>query len=168
MHHDYPDAHHYTWAYRINEATVRASDDGEPHGTAGLPILNILVRENWTETLVVVARYFGGIKLGRGGLVRAYQQTGQLALQCTIPGICTPIERLVLRVSYSAFERLSRPVTAMALKTEPEFGEYVVWRLVIAESRHADLEQCLEREGPHRWEMLSREADHEIFPIMPG
>jgi len=69
-----PDATHNCWAWRIN-FQVRSSDDGEPGGTAGRPMLNVIERRNLENTMVVVTRYFGGTKLGVGGLVRAYSGT---------------------------------------------------------------------------------------------
>jgi uncharacterized YigZ family protein len=66
-----PEATHNCWAWRIN-FQVRSSDDGEPGGTAGRPMLNVIERRHLENTMVVVTRYFGGIKLGVGGLVRAY------------------------------------------------------------------------------------------------
>ncbi len=69
-----PQATHNCWAWRIN-FQVRSSDDGEPSGTAGRPILNVIERRQLENTMVVVTRYFGGIKLGVGGLVRAYSGT---------------------------------------------------------------------------------------------
>ena len=80
----FPDATHNCWAFALDApgqtARVGASDDGEPHGTAGRPILNALLHSNVGEAVVVVTRYFGGIKLGTGGLVRAYGQTAAAAL----------------------------------------------------------------------------------------
>jgi uncharacterized YigZ family protein len=66
-----PQATHNCWAWRIN-FQVRSSDDGEPSGTAGRPMLNVIERRQLEDVMVVVTRYFGGIKLGVGGLVRAY------------------------------------------------------------------------------------------------
>ena len=67
-------ANHNCWAWRIN-FQVRSSDDGEPSGTAGRPMLNVIERRNLEDVMAVVTRYFGGIKLGVGGLVRAYSGT---------------------------------------------------------------------------------------------
>ena len=69
-----PQATHNCWAWRIN-FQVRSSDDGEPSGTAGRPMLNVIERRDLENVMVVVTRYFGGIKLGVGGLVRAYSGT---------------------------------------------------------------------------------------------
>ncbi len=71
---EYPKATHYCYAYIIDNYK-KTSDDGEPGGTAGMPILNILEKNDLTNVLAVVVRYFGGIKLGAGGLVRAYSKS---------------------------------------------------------------------------------------------
>ena len=75
------DARHNVFVYRIANGTERASDDGEPSGTAGVPILDILRGMKLQNILVVVTRYFGGILLGTGGLVRAYSDAAREALQ---------------------------------------------------------------------------------------
>lgn len=77
---DYPKATHYCYAYIYGEEK-HSSDDGEPGGTAGIPILNVIEKENLNNILVVVVRYFGGIKLGAGGLVRAYTKSVTSALK---------------------------------------------------------------------------------------
>jgi len=82
---DYPDARHHCWGYLIGPPTqpklLAASDDGEPSGTAGKPILNVMQHKDVGDVMLVVIRYFGGIKLGAGGLVRAYSQAAQLAYE---------------------------------------------------------------------------------------
>ncbi|MBQ8219051.1 MAG: YigZ family protein [Bacilli bacterium] len=70
---EYPDANHYCYAYILNNIK-KSSDDGEPSGTAGIPILKVLESNNLTNILVIVIRYFGGIKLGANGLIRAYSK----------------------------------------------------------------------------------------------
>ena len=81
----YPDARHHCWAFIAcppnSASAVRCSDDGEPSGTAGKPILNVLTHSHYGEIVCVVSRYFGGIKLGAGGLVRAYSNSSQAALE---------------------------------------------------------------------------------------
>ncbi len=80
----YPDARHHCWAYIAGHPTATTdigfSDDGEPSGTAGKPILNVLQHKHVGEIALVVVRYFGGIKLGAGGLVRAYSSSASLAM----------------------------------------------------------------------------------------
>ncbi|NDV89685.1 YigZ family protein [Alteromonas sp. 345S023] len=80
----YPDARHHCWAYLIGSPKqpllLAMDDDGEPSGTAGKPILNVLQHKNVGDVMVIVTRYFGGIKLGAGGLVRAYSAAAQHAM----------------------------------------------------------------------------------------
>ena len=76
----YYDARHNCWCFVLHDGTVRYGDDGEPQGTAGQPILNVLEREGVQDVLCVVTRYFGGILLGAGGLCRAYTKAAKDAL----------------------------------------------------------------------------------------
>lgn len=79
---EYPKATHYCYAFRtIN--TQKSSDDGEPGGTAGLPMLNVLIKEDLVNVLAITIRYFGGIKLGAGGLVRTYTKSLTTTLEQT-------------------------------------------------------------------------------------
>lgn len=83
-HRDFPDARHVCWGYQIGRpgsaAEAAMNDDGEPSGTAGKPILNVIQHKDMGDVLVIVIRYFGGIKLGAGGLVRAYAGASESVL----------------------------------------------------------------------------------------
>jgi len=76
---EHPKARHFAFAYVLSN-TAKTNDDGEPRGTAGLPIYNVITRRNLSNVIVVVVRYFGGTLLGRGGLIRAYGKAAGLAL----------------------------------------------------------------------------------------
>ena len=76
----YYDARHNCWCYLIRDGAVRYSDDGEPQGTAGQPMLNVFQAGEITNAVCVVTRYFGGVLLGAGGLVRAYSAAAKAAL----------------------------------------------------------------------------------------
>jgi len=75
----HPKANHVTFAYVLSN-TAKMNDDGEPKGTAGLPIYNVITRRNIQNIVVIVVRYFGGVKLGKGGLIRAYGKSAGLAI----------------------------------------------------------------------------------------
>ena len=77
---EHPKARHIAFAY-VLPSTAKTSDGGEPHGTAGLPIYNVITRRNLSNIVVVVVRYFGGTLLGKGGLIRAFGKAAGLALQ---------------------------------------------------------------------------------------
>jgi uncharacterized YigZ family protein len=100
----YPDARHHCWAYLLGNPTQAVtqamSDDGEPSGTAGKPILNVLQHGKIGNVIVVVSRYFGGIKLGAGGLVRAYSNAANVVLQSIPTQIFVEKSSLKLSVSF--------------------------------------------------------------------
>ena len=92
------DAKHNVYAYSIREGGIkRYSDDGEPQGTAGMPVLNVILQENITDCVVVVTRYFGGILLGGGGLVRAYTHSAKIGIDAA--GIITLSKWTVCKIS---------------------------------------------------------------------
>ena len=103
------DARHNCWCYRIREGGVeRYSDDGEPQGTAGQPMLNVFQREGVTNVCCVVTRYFGGILLGAGGLVRAYTQSAKDALDAAGISVVRRWVEVAVPCPYSFFERRRR------------------------------------------------------------
>ena len=108
----YYDARHNCWCYLLREGPVRYSDDGEPQGTAGQPMLNVFQRQGVTDVCCVVTRYFGGILLGAGGLTRAYSKSAHDALAAA--GVC----RLGLWTlwtvpcTYPLLERVKLEITA--------------------------------------------------------
>jgi uncharacterized YigZ family protein len=105
---EFPDARHHVYAYWLNGGAVaRCSDDGEPQGTGGVPVLNVLRMSGATELCAVVTRYFGGILLGAGGLVRAYSAAARLALDRA--GLVTLTAHTVysVRCSYAEYPRLT-------------------------------------------------------------
>lgn len=107
IHEDYPNARHYVYAYRLHLGLIeKSSDDGEPQGTGGRPILDVLQHRNVWNVLVVVVRYFGGILLGTGGLSRAYGGTArQVILETDLKRITT-YRSFILHVPYEWFEML--------------------------------------------------------------
>jgi uncharacterized YigZ family protein len=129
---EFPDATHHCWAWRLDERTMRYGDDGEPSGSAGRPILNQIDGHDLVGVSVIVVRYFGGTKLGTGGLVRAYAAATRAALEAAT--IETRIIKRTFRVRH-AYE-LSAPVqatlSAYALDAiEPTYGVDVTFRVSI-------------------------------------
>ena len=101
------DARHHCWCFRLREGGVeRCSDDGEPQGTAGQPMLNVFQREGVQNVCCVVTRYFGGILLGAGGLVRAYTQSAKDALDAAGISVVRQWSRVELRFPYHLLERI--------------------------------------------------------------
>lgn len=100
------DARHHCWCYRLRNGLERYSDDGEPQGTAGQPMLNVFQRENVTNVLCVVTRYFGGILLGAGGLTRAYARGAKDALDAAGIAVNRLWSKVEILCPYPLFERL--------------------------------------------------------------
>lgn len=100
------DARHNVYAYLLRNGTTRYSDAGEPQGTAGIPTLEVIRKGGFCDAVIVVTRYFGGILLGAGGLVRAYTAAAKMAAEAA--GIVTYTERTVftLDCSYTDYQRL--------------------------------------------------------------
>lgn len=106
-----PDASHHVYAFRVghgNSVTEGMSDDGEPSGTSGPPVLAVLRGSGLGDVLVVVTRYFGGIKLGTGGLVRAYSDAARTGLNAADVIAKIPRTLLALDVPYTLFEQIKR------------------------------------------------------------
>ena len=104
------DATHNCWAYIIKDGAVRFSDDGEPGGTAGMPMLQVLQREGLYNVVCVVTRYFGGILLGAGGLVRAYTKGAKIAVDAAGKSMKRVWDAIYLPVPYSWYERMKLEV----------------------------------------------------------
>ncbi|TBW54277.1 YigZ family protein [Marinobacter halodurans] len=135
---DFPDARHHCWAYQIGRpgaATQAAmNDDGEPSGTAGKPILNVIQHKDMGDIMVVVIRYFGGIKLGAGGLVRAYAGATEAVLSDVPRRTQVPVRRLLVTLDFA----LEQPVRHWCDQHEAQvegvdYGEGVSMRVAIPE-----------------------------------
>lgn len=100
-------ARHNVYAFRLSEGTERSSDDGEPSGTGGKPLLEILKAGNLSDVLVVVTRYFGGVLLGTGGLKRAYTAAANEALKLSVKLHKRLAVKMSFSLSYSFFDRLN-------------------------------------------------------------
>ena len=103
------DARHNVYAYILREGGIcRYTDDGEPSGTAGVPTLNVIKKRDITDCLVIVTRYFGGVLLGTGGLVRAYSGAAALGLDAAGIVKATPCTLFTLCCPYPDYEQVSR------------------------------------------------------------
>ena len=120
-------ASHNCYAYTVRENSACGhSDDGEPQGTAGMPIFEVLRREGITDTVCVVTRYFGGILLGAGGLVRAYTNAAKLAVDAAAVKIMVMACKVKLRFDYTFYGRLPNVFSEFGVKVlNEDFGESV-------------------------------------------
>ncbi|NLT58374.1 MAG: YigZ family protein [Clostridiales bacterium] len=139
------DASHNCYAYRVRDnSLMRYSDDGEPGGTAGLPMMNLLLAEEITDLCLVVTRYFGGTLLGTGGLVRAYTKTAQLALQAAGIAEMTACDTALCELHYSYKERFEALLAAFGGGLlELEFGAELLYTYYTPADRSEAFEAAL-------------------------
>ena len=124
----YPDARHHVYAYVLREnSTMRYSDDREPQGTAGMPILDLIRKRGCTDIVVVVTRYFGGTLLGTGGLVRAYTAAAQGAIDSGCIITYDIYTELNISLSYSDYQKLMPILEEYGFRTaDTRYNELVV------------------------------------------
>ena len=141
----YADAKHNVYAYILRENnTMRFSDDGEPHGTAGMPVLDVLRKAGITDCAVVVTRYFGGILLGTGGLVRAYTQGAKMALEQAGIAELVELTAFSVKVGYSDHGKVEPLLTLSGVKNmTAEFGADVILHGAIKKEDFAALSEKL-------------------------
>ena len=121
---EYHDATHNVYAYVIGDTIARYSDDNEPQGTAGMPTLNAIKMSGITDVLVVVTRYFGGILLGAGGLVRAYSTCASMALEAGGTQIFEDYSEFSVVIPYSDYGKFSIELNAFdAIIDDTNFSE---------------------------------------------
>ena len=136
---EFADATHNCYAYICDAAGnfLRFSDDGEPQGTAGMPMLDVLKNKKLVQTAVVVTRYFGGIKLGAGGLIRAYSSAASDALSAADKIVARPMDVYKLKTDFAHAKRF----TAFAQRNEisivdTEYSSEVTFTLAVESKRN--------------------------------
>ena len=132
----YPDARHNCYAYLTLDGMTRYSDDGEPKGTAGLPILGVLQKQELSGVAVVVTRYFGGILLGAAGLLRAYTKAAADGVEAAGVVTVKPYTRVDITVSFSDAERVKYELSRMELpEFQTEYLDAVTYKLLVPEEQ---------------------------------
>ena len=137
------DARHNCWCYAIKDGPTRYSDDGEPQGTAGVPMLEVFQRQGVTNFVCVVTRYFGGMLLGAGGLLRAYTKSAKDALDAAGVAVVRRWVEMSIPCSYSLLERLKLETeSADGIITDIEYGADVTIKALLPEE---GAEKCCDR-----------------------
>lgn len=126
-------ATHNVYAYILREGnTSRYSDDGEPQGTAGVPVLDVLTKEGLTDVCCVVTRYFGGILLGGGGLVRAYSHSAKIAVDAAERLVMRSCVPMTVKAGYELYGKISHIFPEFEVRTEDTvFAEDVTLKLLV-------------------------------------
>ena len=130
------DASHNCWAYIIRDGAMRFSDDGEPGGTAGYPMMQVLQKEELYNVCCVVTRYFGGTLLGAGGLVRAYTKGVKIAIDAAGKSMKRVWSVIYLPCPYTFYERVKLEVAAFeGIIRDTQFGAEVELEILIAQGQ---------------------------------
>jgi len=139
------EANHNVYAYRIRENNIcRFSDDGEPSGTAGMPLLEPFLKQDIHDFCCVATRYFGGTLLGAGGLVRAYARCGAVALEASGIGIMRELVLCAATMPYSQFEAVKRCLIACGADMESEdFGADVALKFSLLPEGLPELQRSI-------------------------
>jgi uncharacterized YigZ family protein len=145
--HEFPDATHNCWAYLIGPPgstdRIGLSDDGEPHGVAGKPMLTTIQHSGIGDIVVVVTRYFGGTKLGKGGMVKAYTQAVKTALEQLKTTEKIDWMELTVKAGYQLLDPIERLLPELEVELlEKQFAEQIVMKLKFPEE---NLEQLSTR-----------------------
>jgi len=162
----YYDATHNCWAYIIHGGAVRFSDDGEPGGTAGMPMLQVLQREGLNNVVCVVTRYFGGILLGAGGLVRAYTKGAKIAVDDAGKSMKRVWTVLYVPCPYSFYERVKLEVAAFGgIIRTTDFGSEVELEILMPEVQAQPFLDRLTDMSAATIEGMEIGQEYRAFPI---
>ncbi len=160
------DATHNCWAYVIRDGGMRFSDDGEPGGTAGNPMMQVLQREELYNVVCVVTRYFGGILLGAGGLVRAYTKGAKIAIDAAGKSMKRVWSVLYVPCPYTFYERVKLEVAAHeGVIRDTQFGAEVELEILVAENKTQAFLDALTDLTSGTVEGLETGKEYRAFPV---
>ena len=160
------DATHNCWAYIIRDGAVRFSDDGEPGGTAGMPMLQVLQREGLYNCVCVVTRYFGGILLGAGGLVRAYTKGAKIAVDAAGKSMKRVWSCLYVPCPYTFYERVKLETAAWGgIIRSTEFGAEVELEILVPEAQAQPFLDRLIDMSAANVEGMETGKEYRAFPV---
>ena len=160
------DATHNCWAYVIRDGAARFSDDGEPGGTAGNPMMQVLQREQLYNVVCVVTRYFGGVLLGAGGLVRAYTKGAKIAVDAAGKSMKRVWSVLYVPCPYTFYERVKLEIAAFdGVLRDTQFGAEVELEILIAEEKTQAFLDALTELTAGTVEGMETGKEYRAFPV---
>ena len=160
------DATHNCYAYTLgsNMGVMRYSDDGEPGGTAGLPMMEVIKKRAVCDCCVVVTRYFGGVLLGAGGLVRAYSHGCSIALEAAKIVVMEESEQLLCEVAYPLWDRVQHALKSLQVQLlSSEFTSAVTFTLLVRLTDSESVQTELTRLTDGRVEVLSEGTEFRAW-----
>ena len=162
------DATHNCWAYIIRDGAMRFSDDGEPGGTAGNPMMQVLQREGLYNVVCVVTRYFGGVLLGAGGLVRAYTKGAKIAIDAAGKSMKRVWDVLYLPCPYSFYDRVKLEIAAFeGIVRDTQFAAEVEMEILFAKDQTPAFLERLTDMSAGTVEAMQIGQEYRAFPVIP-
>ena len=160
------DASHNCWAYVIRDGAMRLSDDGEPGGTAGNPMMQVLQKENLFNIVCVVTRYFGGTLLGAGGLVRAYTKGAKIAIDAAGRSMKRVWTVLYVPCPYNFYERVKLEAEAFGcVIRDTNFGAEVELEILVARGQTQAFVDRLTDMTAGTVEAMELGQEYRAFPV---
>ena len=160
------DATHNCWAYVIQDGPMRFSDDGEPGGTAGNPMMQVLQREQLYNVVCVVTRYFGGVLLGAGGLVRAYTKGAKIAIDAAGKSMKRVWNVLYLPCPYTYYERVKLEVEAYGgIIRTTDFGAEVELEILLSREQTQPFLDRITDMTAGTVEAMETGQEYRAFPV---
>ena len=159
----YHDARHNCWCYVLKDGSSRFSDDGEPHGTAGKPMVDVLTGSKIVDSCVVVTRYFGGVLLGTGGLVRAYSSAVKLVTESAKTVTMQRCCEYVVRCEYSDYDYMQRNLVDFGTVLSSDFDTAVTITAAIKQESEQDFLSMLEKYFLGRYKVTK--IGEKILPL---
>ena len=160
------DATHNCWAYVIKDGPMRFSDDGEPGGTAGNPMMQVLQREQLYNVVCVVTRYFGGVLLGAGGLVRAYTKGAKIAIDAAGKSMKRVWSVLYVPCPYTYYERVKLEVAAFGgIIRDTQFGAEVELEILVPEAQAQPFLDRIVDMTAGTVEGMETDKEYRAFPV---
>lgn len=160
------DATHNCWAYVIRDGAVRFSDDGEPGGTAGMPMVQVLQKEQLYNVVCVVTRYFGGILLGAGGLVRAYTKGAKIAIDAAGKSVKRVWSVIYLPCPYNFYERVKLEIAAFdGVLRDTQFGAEVELEILVARDKAQSFLERITDMTAGTVEGMETGQEYRAFPV---
>ena len=160
------DATHNCWAYIIRDGAVRFSDDGEPGGTAGMPMVQVLQREGLFNVVCVVTRYFGGTLLGAGGLVRAYTKGAKIAVDAAGKSMKRVWSVLYVPCPYNFYERVKLEIDAFGgILRDTQFGAEVELEILVARDQAQNFLDRIVDMTSGTVEGMETAQEYRAFPV---
>ena len=160
------DASHNCWAYVIRDGAMRFSDDGEPGGTAGNPMMQVLQKEELYNVVCVVTRYFGGTLLGAGGLVRAYTKGAKIAIDAAGRSIKRVWSALYIPCPYSFYERIKLEAESFgAVIRDTQFGAEVELEILVPRAQAQEFLDKITDMTAGTVEGMETGQEYKAFPV---